>query len=96
MGVPDLRILGFALRLRWEWQKRATDAPAWMRLPSRPEKLVDAMFSYSVRIDLGDGASALFWTKSWLPAGKINSFALHLFRAVGKLYLNTTVKDAMF
>jgi len=64
MGVPDLWILGFALRLRWEWQKRATDAPAWMRLPSRPEKLVNAVFSCSVRIDLEDGASALFWTDS--------------------------------
>jgi hypothetical protein len=54
------------------------------------------MFSCSVRVDLGDGTSALFWTDSWLPAGKINSFAPHLFRAVGKRYLNTTVKDAMF
>ena len=28
LGVPDLRILGFALRLRWEWPKREPGAPA--------------------------------------------------------------------
>jgi hypothetical protein len=22
LGIPDLRVIGFALRLRWEWQKR--------------------------------------------------------------------------
>jgi hypothetical protein len=54
------------------------------------------MFSCSVRVELGDGTSALFWTDTWLLAGKISSFAPHLFRAVGKRYLKTPVKDAMF
>lgn len=71
--LPDLRILGFALRLRWEWQKRAPDAPAWTRLPARPGKLVDAMCQL-----FGGTAPQL------------------LFRAVGKRYLKTPVKDAMF
>lgn len=55
LGIPDIRILGFALRLRWEWQRRTPDAPPWTRLPSRPKKMVDAMFATSVRIELGDG-----------------------------------------
>jgi len=66
LGVPDLRILRFALRLRWEWQKREPGAPAWTQLPSKPERLVDAMFSCSVRVELGDGVSARFWTDAWL------------------------------
>ena len=55
LGMPDIRILGFALCLRWEWQKRAADAPAWTKLPSKPEKLVSAMFSCSIVVELGDG-----------------------------------------
>ena len=66
LGVPDLRILRFALRLRWEWQKREPGAPAWTQLPSKPERLVDAMFSCSVRVEQGDGVSARFWTDAWL------------------------------
>jgi hypothetical protein len=95
-GIPDIRILGFALRLKWEWQKRAPDAPPWTRLPSKPEKMVDAMFSCAVHVELGDGASARFWIDAWLPAGQIKSFAPHLFRAIGRQFLNMSVKDALY
>ena len=95
MGLPDIRVLGFALLLRWEWQKRAADAPPWTKLPSKPEKLVSAMFSCSVVVELGDGTSARFWTDSWLTAGPIATFAPHLFRAVGRRFLLVSVKDAL-
>jgi hypothetical protein len=96
LGISDLRVIGFALRLRWEWQKRLPDAPPWTRLPSRPEKMVTAMFSSSVRVELGDGSSACFWTDAWLPEGQIRTFVPHLFRAVGKRFHKVTVKDALF
>ena len=54
------------------------------------------MFSCSVRVELGDGVSAHFWTDAWLLAGQIKAFAPHLFRAVGKRFLKTSVKDAIF
>ena len=60
LGLPDIRVLGFALRLRWEWQKRAADMPPWTKLPSKLEKLISAMFNSSVVIELGDGTSARF------------------------------------
>jgi hypothetical protein len=47
LGILDLRVIGFALRLRWEWQKRLLGALPWMRLPFRPKKMVTAMFSMS-------------------------------------------------
>ena len=47
LGLPDLRFLGFALRLRWEWLRRLdVDAP-WALLPYRTEKCVEAMFNAS-------------------------------------------------
>jgi hypothetical protein len=45
LGLPDLQLLGFALRLRWEWLRRTRPDAAWAQLPSRPEHAVAAMFS---------------------------------------------------
>jgi hypothetical protein len=54
------------------------------------------MFNCSVRVKLGDGDSARFWTDAQLLAGRIKAFAPHLFQAVGKRFLKTSVKDAIF
>jgi hypothetical protein len=50
LGLPDLRILGFALRLRWEWQRRTQLDVPWALLPSKPEHAVDHMFRASVTV----------------------------------------------
>jgi hypothetical protein len=55
LGLPDLRILGFALRLRWEWQRRTQLDVAWALLPSKPEHAIDHMFRASVTVQVGDG-----------------------------------------
>jgi hypothetical protein len=83
LGLPDLRILGFVLRLRWEWQRRTRPDVAWALLPSKPERAVDHMFRASVTVQVGDGANARFWTDAWLPDGAIYNFALNLYRVVG-------------
>ena len=95
LGIPDLRTLGFALRLRWEWQRRQPDAPAWARLPSKESKVVLAMYDASVSVVLGDGASAKFWTDRWLPEGRVQSFAPNLFRAIGRRFLSVSVREAL-
>jgi len=60
LGIPDLKLLGFALRLRWEWLRHMDTSSAWALLPSRAEKNIDAMFRASVSVRLGDDASARF------------------------------------
>jgi hypothetical protein len=35
LGLPDLRTLSFALRLRWEWLRRTQPDAAWAHLPSK-------------------------------------------------------------
>jgi hypothetical protein len=95
LGIPNLRTLGFALRLRWEWQRRQPDAPAWARLPSKESKVVLAMFDASVSVVLGDGTSAKFWTDRWLPEGRVQSFAPNLFRAIGRRFLSVSVREAL-
>ena len=68
---------------------------AWAQLPSKPERVVAAMFSASVTVQVGDGTTARFWTDSWLPDGAICAFAPNLFRAVGWRHRNRTIRDAM-
>lgn len=95
LGVPDLRITGFALRLRWEWLKRTQGSAAWSLLPSKVEKAVAAMFDGSVFVVVGDGRSASFWCDSWLPAGPIRRFAPALFAAVLRRAHRRSVSDAL-
>lgn len=71
LGLPDHSVLGFALRLRWEWIRRTQPDTVWEHLPSRPERAIDQMFRASVTVQVGDGAAARFWMDSWLPAGAI-------------------------
>jgi len=44
LSLPNLRNLGFALRLRWEWQRCTDPDVAWTLLPYKPEPLVESMF----------------------------------------------------
>jgi hypothetical protein len=62
LSIPDLRILGFALRLRWMWLCRTRPDSSWVLLPSTTEKRVSSMFQSSLFVVIGDGTSAKFWT----------------------------------
>lgn len=95
LGIPDLRLLGLALRLHWEWLRRTAPDSACASLPSRAEKHVQAMFQASVIIELGDGSRALFWTDSWLPGGPISAFAPALFGAVPPRRRKRCVRNAL-
>jgi hypothetical protein len=60
LGIPDLRILGYALRLQWEWLRRTKPDFAWALLPSNQGRNISSMFSASVTIEVSDGASTRF------------------------------------
>jgi hypothetical protein len=95
LGLPDLRTLGYALRLRWEWKRRTDPSVAWALIPHKPEPLVHSMFQASVSIQIGDGASARFWTDSWLHTGPLCQFAPNLFQAIGQQRRGRSVRDAL-
>lgn len=78
LGIPDLKTLGYALRLRWEWLRRTQPDSTWAALPHKTEKNIMAMFRASVTMAVGDGASALFWTDSWLPSRPLSESAPNL------------------
>lgn len=91
----NLRILGFTLRLQWEWLRRTQPEAVWASLPQRHERISDSMFCSSVTITLGDKAAVRFWIDHWLPEGPICTFALNLFHAVGARRRSRTVREAL-
>lgn len=95
LGIPDLRILGFALRLHWEWLRRTDPNSTWAALPYKEERMITSMFRASVIVRLGDGASAMFWTDSWLPPGPLSEQAPHLYQAICKPGRKWTVREAL-
>ena len=84
LGFLDLKLFGYALRLRWLWFKKTDPSRPWAGLPDAPEPLVVAMFQASVSVQIGDGLSALFWSDRWLDGRCVNDLAPCLFQAVGK------------
>jgi hypothetical protein len=56
LGVVDLRYLGVALRLRWEWLRCSDPSRSWHTLPSKPDCVVHAFFfqvAVHVGVDIG-------------------------------------------
>lgn len=96
LGVPNLQIVGYSLRLRWLWYKRCGDDKPWSNLPDQVEPLVSAMFQASVTMAVGDGKKTLFWTDKWLDGEAITDIAPCLIRAVGpRIAKMRTVHEAL-
>jgi len=95
LGLPDLKTMGAALRLRWEWQRRNDPSAPWAGLPCRTDTATIAMFRASVRVELGSGDLARFWTDNWLPCGPICLAAPDLFSAVGRRRRGRSVREAL-
>jgi hypothetical protein len=65
-SVLDLTTLGYALRMRWEWQARTSPDKPWASLPTSPERAMQAMFDASVTVEVGNGRRALLWQDRWI------------------------------
>jgi hypothetical protein len=95
LGILNLKLLGYALRIRWLWLQKIQDG-CWTGLQLNPELEVQAMFDKSIRMIVGDGRMALFWTDPWLDSDNIQQRAPALLAAVEPHAQNTrTVADAL-
>ena len=63
LGVANLRLSGFALRVRWLWMQRTEEQRAWSALPIKIEPEVQALFDASVVVHVGNGERTLFWPR---------------------------------
>lgn len=91
----DLRFFGFALWLRWEWLARTSRQVSQASLPHKPEKEVAATASVSMRVTIGEGASARLWIDSWSSIGPLCHFAPNLFAALSRAGKKRSVRDGL-
>lgn len=81
LGIPNLKMMGWALRLRWLWLRHLPDR-SWADLPSSPDPVLEGFFAASTYTILGNGVSARFWLDRWIGGQSVRSLALHLFADV--------------
>lgn len=84
LGIIDLKLFGYALRMRWLWFQKTDTSRPWSHLPVKHEHIVTAMFEASISVQVGDGTRALFWRDRWLQGRSIADLAPCLFDAVGQ------------
>jgi hypothetical protein len=82
LGIIDLRRLGVALRLRWDWLRKYDPSRTWVNLPSSTDKVSQALFRASTLPVLGDGSRTLFWRDQWIHGLSVQQIAPAVFAAV--------------
>jgi len=85
LGLPDLTLQGYALRMRWLWFQRTDHDSPWASLPQSHEKRVQAMFDSSITVQIGNGLRSFFWTDKWIDGRSIQDIAPALLKAVPPL-----------
>jgi hypothetical protein len=60
LGLSNLELMGYALRLRWMCHKKTGTNKHWIALPEKMEQQLSNIFHYSTTVNVGDGTSMLF------------------------------------
>jgi hypothetical protein len=71
LGIPDLKCMGIALRLRWLWFQRSGSSKPWATMPTCEDCTAMAFFRASIQVSHGDGKSILFWMDPWLEGSHL-------------------------
>lgn len=95
LGLIDLRCLGIALRLGWEWLRRTDPSRSWHALPSKPERTVQAFFQVAIHIEVGNGVDCMFWTDRWINGSSISHLASCLYAVVPARRRRMSVSSAL-
>jgi hypothetical protein len=97
LGIHNLELLGWALRIRWLWaQKTDVERPCAGLSISIPYK-ARVLFDMAVNVVVGNGDKILFWFDRWLDGLTMAEMAPNLFRAIPKRTIKrNTVAHALF
>ncbi|KAE8819242.1 Serine/threonine-protein kinase CTR1 [Hordeum vulgare] len=66
LGIKDLRLQAIALRVRWDWLKRADPNRPWQGLKLMDDEAASLVLNSLVKIIVGNGARVLFWKDRWI------------------------------
>lgn len=96
LGIPNLEVMSWALRMRWLWLHKTQPDKPWGLFDVKLREKVQAMFRISVSTILGDGRSTLFWTDRWIGGQAIQNIAPALMQFVHRCgWQKHTVHDAL-
>jgi hypothetical protein len=96
LGIPNLHLMGFALRLRWLWLDRVDSDKTWSRYFFSVDWSAQAFFDASVTVQVGDDSRVLFWSNRWLNGCSILQLAPDLCNAVPpRIRKSNSVRDAL-
>jgi len=84
LGIHNLELLGYALKIRWLWAQKTDEARPWAGLPIAVPPKARALFHAAVDAIVEDGEKILFWTDRWLDGYTIADLSPNLFKAVPK------------
>ncbi|KAJ1265655.1 hypothetical protein BS78_08G092700 [Paspalum vaginatum] len=71
LGIPDLKLLNYALQARWLWLQRVNDDRVWYGLPISVTSKVRDFCEASIFVTVGNGRKTLFWRHRWLDGHAI-------------------------
>jgi hypothetical protein len=83
LGLSNLELMGYALRLRWMCHRKTGTNKHWIALPEKLEQQLSDIFHYSTTVNVGDGTSMLFWADRWLDGRSIAELAPCIIRTIG-------------
>jgi hypothetical protein len=84
LGIHNLELLGWALRIRWLWANKTDPSRSWAGLPIQVPQNAQALFNVAVDVIVGNGEKILFWKDRWLDGHTIAEIAPNLVKSVHK------------
>ncbi|CAM0909118.1 unnamed protein product [Alopecurus aequalis] len=80
LGIINLELHGYALRLRWLWQQHSQVDKPWQGLPIPTDSVTSCIFRASTKICIGNGMATLFWHDHWFQGTPLKLLFPALFK----------------
>jgi hypothetical protein len=78
LGVLDPPLFGRALQMRWLWLQHTDADHCWSSFPIKVDNNTRAFFKASMRWQVVDDTSILFWSDNWMGGQCIHDITPHL------------------
>ncbi|WVZ51091.1 LOW QUALITY PROTEIN: hypothetical protein U9M48_002270 [Paspalum notatum var. saurae] len=96
LGIHNLEVLGWSLRIRWLWAQKIDPNRPWAGFNISIPPKAKALFDVAMVSVVGNGESVLFWKDRWLPGKTVGEVAPSLLKTVSKRTANCrTVAQAL-